>query len=330
MKRNKILTILLVLSFAVTSIFAQGNGEKEVDSNVKKIGVSKLLSHSALDSVEQGLQDYLATTDLEITYNLQNANNEISTVSSISQQFKNSKCDLVVGIATPSAQSLANTFTDIPVVFSAVTDPESASLVGGNICGVSDANPVEAQIQLLVDITGAKTIGNIYASGEANAVVLMERAKEACENLGIEFVSAAVSNTSEVRLAIQSIIDRVDAIYVATDNTVISAASSIDDICEKANKPFMTSDPESSKDLNFLASWGFNYYNIGIETGKVIESCLRGTAPSEIGSVFLSKPSDFELWFNLDVADKLNITISDELLNSAALVIKDGIKIKKE
>ena len=327
MKNHKLLSIILILGMVTSSLFAQGTNE---ESSAMKIGVSKLLPHPALDAVEQGLQDYLATTDLEVEYNFQNANGDISTASSIAQQLKSADLDLVVGIATPSAQSLANVFTDIPVVFAAVTDPEGASLVGGNICGVSDANPVAAQIKLLVELTGAKTIGNVYASGEANGVVLMEMAKAACEELGVEFVSSAVSNTSEVKMAAQSIINRVDAIYVATDNTVISAVASIDDVCTKAGKPYLSSDPTSTGDLNCLVSWGFNYYNIGIETGKVIEACLTGTAPSEIGSVYLTEPSDFELWFNLDVAEELNITISDELLDSAAVIIKDGVKTNKE
>lgn len=328
MKNLKILSLLLILGLACTTVFAQGTQEQE--SNVKKIGVSKLLPHPALDSVEQGIQDYLATTDLEVEYNLQNANGDISTAASIAQQLKSDKCDLVVGIATPSAQSLANVFTDIPVVFSAVTDPVSASLEGGNICGVSDLNPVSSQIKLLVELTGANTIGNIYASGEANGVVLMEMAKEACEELGVEFVSAAVSNTAEVKMAAQSIIDRVDAIYVATDNTVISAVASIDDVCNKNNKPYLSADPTSTGDLDCLVSWGFNYYSLGLQTGKVIESCLTGTTPEEIGSVYLTDPSDFELWFNLDVANKLGISISDDLLSSAAVVIKDGVKTSKE
>ena len=330
MKNRKIISLLLILGLVSSGIFAQGSQEQVTNSNVKKIGVSKLLPHPALDAVEQGVQDYLATTDLEVEYNFQNANGDISTAASIAQQLKSENCDVVLGIATPSAQSLANVFTDIPVVFAAVTDPVSASLEGGNICGVSDLNPVSAQIKLLVDLTGAKTIGNVYASGEANGVVLMEMAKEACEDLGVEFVSAAVSNTSEVKMAAQSIIDRVDAIYVATDNTVISAVASIDDVCTKANKPYLSADPTSTGELNCLVSWGFNYYNLGIQTGKVIESCLNGTAPSEIGSVYLTNPSDFELWFNLDVAKKLGVTISDDLLDSAAVIIQDGVKTSKE
>ena len=147
------------------------------------------------------MMDYLGKTDLKVTFDLQNANGDISTAASIAQKFKSDKDDIVVGIATPSAQALANVFPDIPVVFSAVTDPKSAGLTAANICGVSDANPVESQIQLLSTITGCKTVGNIYASGEANGVVLMEQAKAACMLIGYagRFFSSPVSETGNGR-----------------------------------------------------------------------------------------------------------------------------------
>lgn len=325
---RKLIACLSILTVSTAAIFANGTKE-EVNPNAFKVGVSKLLPHPALDAVEQGMMDYLETTDLEVVFNFQNANGDISTAASIAQQLKGEKCDIVVGIATPSAQALANVFSDIPVVFSAVTDPEEAGLTGENFCGVSDSNPVEAQIKLLIELTGAKTIGNIYASGEANGIVLNNMAAAACEKLGVNFVSSSISNSSEVKMATQSIIDRVDAIYIATDNAVISALASVDDVCYKNNIPLMAADPTSTQDLNCLVAWGFNYYNIGVATGKVVEKCLTGTAPSEIGTVLLDDPSDFELWFNLDVAEKLGITISQELLDEAALIIENGESIKQ-
>ena len=212
------LTVLLILS-ALTFVFANGSSESAAaDDGAIKIGISKLMSHPALDATEQGCMDYLNSTGLNVVFENQNANGDISTSASIAQQFKSSGCDIVLGIATTTAQALANVFTDIPVVFAAVTDPVDAGLVPSmegssdtNVCGVSDMNPVEEQIRLLVDITGAKTIGNIYASGEANGVTLMEQAKAACEAIGVDFVEVAISNSSEVRQAAQSIVDRVDA-----------------------------------------------------------------------------------------------------------------------
>ncbi len=337
-KIMRISTVLLLLIAIVLPVFAGGSTEQSAASVSKmtKIGVSKLLPHPALDAVEQGLQDYLATTGLPVSYDLQNANGDISTSVSIAQKFKNDNIDIAVGIATPTAQALAQVFTDVPVVFSAVTDPISAGLVDSyegnpntNICGVSDNNPVEEQIKLLVDLTGAKTIGNIYASGEANGVVLMEMAKAACERLGVNFVASAISNSSEVKMAAQSIIGRVDAIYIATDNAVISALPSVDEVCSKAGKPLMSADPSGVPGLDCLVAWGFNYYSLGLATGKAIEQIINGTPSGTIGTIFLTDPSDFELWFNLDTAAKLGITIPQELVDSAACIIKDGQQLKK-
>ncbi len=319
------IVLALIVPFA---LFATGQQEKGTSGY--RVGISKLLPHPALDAVEQGAQDYLATTDLEISFDLQNANGDISTASSIAQKFKSDKMDVVLGIATPSAQALAQVFPErsgVPVIFSAVTDADEAGLVASNIAGVSDMNPVEEQIKLLVEITGAKRIGNIYASGEANGVVLMEQAKAACEAIGVELITAAVANTSEVKMAAQAIIDRVDAIYVATDNTVVSAVASIADVTTKANKPLFGSDPAANEGLDFLIAWGFDYYVIGLETGKIIEAALRGEPVGDIGTVFIEDPANFELWFNLDVANRLGFTIPQARLDQAALIVRDGVYI---
>ncbi len=331
MKKYIALFLMLIAAFTLA---AGGSGEAAADDGSVLIGVSKLLSHAALDSVETGLQDYLATTGLNVRYDFQNANGDISTAASIAQQFESEGCDVVVGIGTASAQALANVFTDIPVLFAAVTDPVDAGLVASNegsadsnVCGVSDMNPVEAQISLIHDITGAKVIGNVYSSGEQNGVVLMEQAQAACDKLGLELVTAAVSNSSEVRTALQSIIDRVDAVYIATDNNVISAIAAIDDVCNDAGVPLLAADPSGIDGLECMMAWGFNYYSIGTATGKLIEDILvNGANPGEEGTVFLTDPADFELWFNLDTAKKLGYTIPQEYLDTASVIIENGVK----
>ncbi|MFA5446649.1 MAG: ABC transporter substrate-binding protein [Sphaerochaeta sp.] len=330
MKKTRTLATIMVVLLLISPLALFATGQKESAKSGYRIGVSKLLPHPALDAVEQGLQDYLKTTGLEVSYDFQNANGDISTASSIAQKFKSDKVDVAVGIATPSAQALAQVFpesSNTPVVFSAVTDADEAGLVGSNITGVSDMNPVEEQIKLLIDITGAKRIGNIYASGEANGVVLMEMAKAACEKLGVEFVASAISNSSEVKMAAQSIIDRVDAIYVATDNAVISALASISDVTSKAKKVLFAADPSGVEGLEVMIAWGFDYYNIGVETGKVVESVLTGKKAGDIGTVYITDPSKFELWFNLDTAARLGYTIPQSLQDDAAVLIKDGKKI---
>lgn len=325
--------ILLVAAILASPLFAAGAQEKLAEKE-PLIGVAKFLSHPALDAAEQGLQDYLASQNIKVRYDFQNANADVSACAQIAQKFKADNVDIAVGIATPVAQALANTLTDTPVVFSAVTDPLDAGLVTTyetpyteNTTGVSDMNPVEAQIALLIRLTGAKTIGNVYASSEANGVTLMQQAKAACEKLGVNFVTAPVSNTSEVMQAVQSIANRIDAMYIATDNTVISALPSVDDVCWKAGVPLMTADPSGVDGLHFLVAWGFDYYKIGLATGEIIAQLLEGKKPGEIGTVFLNDPADFELWFNLDVAKELGIAIPDDLLQSAVVVYENGKKI---
>lgn len=334
MKITRLLIVVAMVScLAIMSLGAQG----VTDSAIPLVGVSKIITHPALDAVEQGMQDYLASQNVEVRYDFQNANGDISTANSIAQKFKADRVQVAVGIATPVAQALAHTFTDVPVIFSAVTDPKDAGLVpsytiphGGNVAGVSDMNPVESQIELLVSLSGAKTVGNVYASGEANGVILMEQAAAACKKLGIEFVTAAVSNTSEVKQATQSIVKRIDAMYIATDNTVISALASVADVCSTNGVALMSADPSSVEGIDFLVAWGFNYYKIGLETGRIVKEILIDKkAPGDIGTVFLTDPKDFELWFNLDSAKKLGVTIPADLLATAAVTIEGGKKIVK-
>ncbi len=336
MKRLFALTALLSVSLFAASILFAAGVQESAKSSVPVIGVSKIITHPALDAVEKGIQDHLRAAGVAVRFDFQNANGDISTASSIAQKFRADRVNMVVGVATPVAQALVNTFKDIPVVFSAVTDPLAAGLVPsygpytGNVAGVSDMNPVEAQIALLVRLTGAKVIGNVYASGEANGVLLNQMAADAAKKLGVELVSAAVSNTSEVMSATQSIVRRIDAMYIATDNTVISALPSVDDVCSRAGVPLMSADPSGVEGLDFLVAWGFDYYKIGLATGRIIEDILvNGKNPGQISTVFLTDPSDFEMWFNLDAAKKLGITIPADLLETAAVVFDGGKKIVK-
>ncbi len=326
--KKTLITILTVLAIVSSTLIANGTKE-DTNPNAYKVGVSKLLPHPALDAAEQGMKDYLESTDLEITFDFQNANGDISTAASIASQLKAGKVDVAVGIATPSAQSLANTMGDTPVVFTAVTDPVSAQLVGPTICGVSDETPVKSQIELLIQITGAKSIGNVYTSGEANGVILNEMVQEACDELGIKCVSAAVSNTSEVKMAAQSIIDRVDAMYIAPDNAVYSAFSSVSDVCADNGIPLMGSDPTGTTPFEYLVAWGFNYYNIGVATGKLVEQCLTGATPGDLGTVLLTDAKDFELWVNLDNAKKLGIDVDQSILDKATYIVENGNAVKQ-
>jgi putative ABC transport system substrate-binding protein len=329
MKKLSIILIILALAFFTT-------GCKGGKSDKITIGISKIVSHPALDSVEKGIQDQLKEEGyINITFDLQNANGEISTAASIAQKFKADKVDFAVGIATPTAQALTNTIKDGVVIYSAVTDPVDAGLVKSftagekKIAGVSDMTPVKDQIAFLKKLKDVKRLGHIYASHEANAVTLAKMAKKACQELGIEFVESTVTNSSEVKQAAQSIAGRVDAFYLSTDNTVISALSAVADVAKTNKLPIMSADPSSAEKYEVFAAWGFDYYKMGKATGKLIGRLIKGEKPESIPTIFMTDPSDVDLLINLDVAKTLGITVPDDMVKKASRVVKDGKMTKK-
>ncbi len=333
----KRLTVKCLSIFTIASIvlFAAACGKSSKSEKVI-IGISKIVSHPALDAVEKGIQDELKEEGYNnLTFDLQNANGEISTAASIAQKFKADQVKIAVGIATPTAQALRNALKDSVVIYSAVTDPADAGLVKSysvgekNVAGVSDMTPVKDQIIFLKKLKDIKRLGHIYASHEANAVTLAKMAKKACDELGIEFVESTVTNSSEVKQAAQTIAGRVDAFYLSTDNTVISAISAVVDVA-KANKlPIMSADPSSAEKFDVLAAWGFDYYKMGKTTGRLIARILSGEKPENIPTIFMTEPSDVDLLINLDVAKKLGITVPDKLISQASRIVKDGKMTKK-
>ena len=324
MKKAALLIVIAIIAFSLLP--AQGVREEE-DSGMLRIGISKMLAHPALDAIEEGIRDYLAERGIEAEYDIQNANGEISTAASIAQLFDTEDMDLVIGIATPTSQALANTFTDIPVVFSSVTDVPAAGLDGiDNVCGVSDGVPFQEHFDLIERLTGARSIGMVYTSGEANGISLMEGMRKTAEEHGVELIAASVANSAEVRTAAASIIDRVDAMYVATDNTVVSALPALSDVCSSASVPLFSADTTSAFGTDVLIAGGFDYYDSGRLTGEIVERILSGESPEDIGTVYLTS---LELYINVSVAERLGITIPEEMLADAAYIIRDGEDISE-
>lgn len=330
---GRIASIVLLAFFASFSVFAGG---AQVSSAETVIGISKIVAHPALDAVEQGIQDELAALGVDARYDLQNANGDLNTAASIANKFRSDRVTLAVGIATPTAQALVNSLTDIPVIYTAVTDPVGAGLVpsqdrgGKNVTGYSDLTPVKDQLALLVRLDPSiKTIGHVYSSGEANAVALAELAEDAARELGLGFVAATVANSSEVRTATQSIAERVDAFYVSTDNTVVSALNALTAVANAAGKPVMSADPSSAEEIGVLAAWGFDYYKMGRATGRMINQILGGASPESIGVQYMTDPSDVDLLVNLDVAASLGINVPADIRQVAATLIENG-QVKKQ
>lgn len=324
MKRIIITLFVLLSTF---SSFSEGVREDYAQNKVYKIGISKLLAHPALDAIEEGIKDYLDSTDYAFEYDVQNANGEVTAASQIAQVFKDEGTDLNIGIATPTAQALANVCVDTPLIYSSVTDPTAAGLVGKgmeNIAGVSDMVPVAAHLSLIMQIVPElESLGMVYTSGEANGIVLMEAMKAAAEDEGVRLITASVANSSEVRMAAESIIDRVDAVYVATDNTVISAITALSDVCMAHRIPLFSADTTSSYGTDVLLAGGFDYYASGLLTGEIVERYLEGENLEDIGVVYLDQES-LEIYLNMDVASALGLTIPESIADSAAIVVSGG------
>lgn len=331
MKKGLIIALALCLAL---SLFA--GGQQAAKPKVIKIGTSKIVEHPALNAVEQGIQDELKDLGYtNIQFDLQNAAGDPNVAAQIANKFKFDKVDIAVGIATPTAIALATAIKDIPVVFTAVTDPVDAGLVDdlqkgkNNVTGVSDMTPVESQIRLLKEFADVKTLGHVYTAGEPNAVKLAEQAEAVCKSLGINFIATSVTNSGEVKQATESIIKKVDGIYISTDNNVVASLTSVIDVAMQAGKPIVTADPSSAEEMDVLAAYGFDYYGMGRFTGRLIDRILKGEKPADIPTQFMTRPEDLILLVNKDVAAKLGIVLPQALLDRASKIVENGKVITK-
>ncbi|HOV94978.1 MAG TPA: ABC transporter substrate-binding protein [Spirochaetales bacterium] len=304
--------------------------------SAKLIGIAKFVSHPALDAIEKGIEDELSDSKPDYKIDLQNANADMNTAAQIAQHFKQEKVALAVGIATPTAQALANQIKDRPVIYAAVTDPVAAGLVanmdkgGANITGTSDMTPVREQLDLLRSLKpSVKRIGNIYASGEANSVVIASIVKAYCQENGLEYVETTITNSSEARQALLSIADRIDALYLGNDNTVFSALSGIADVALEKKIPVVTADPSSAETIPVLAALGYDYYRMGVATGKIIVRVLNGEKTENIPAFLPKESQDMSFVLNLDTAKQLGLTVDQSVIDKAKVVISDGQLTRK-
>ena len=211
-----------------------------------------------------------------------------------------------------------------------MTDPAGAGLVASvqkgekGVTGTSDMTPVKEQIMLLNRIKPIKTLGHVYCSGEANAVTLAGIARQVCKELNIKFVETTVTNSSEVKQAVQTIAPRVDGIYLSNDNTIFSALAAVTQVAMRHNIPVMSADPSSAETNDVLAAWGFDYYKMGRVTGRMAADILEGAKPADMPTVFMTDPGDVDLLINLDVAKKLGLTIPKEIRDTANKIIENG------
>ena len=294
------------------------------------VAITQIVEHPALDAVHEGVKDELAERGYREGENLrlmhESAQGNSAIASQIARKFVGENPDVIVAIATPSAQTVAAAARNVPVVFSAVTDPVAAKLVqsweapGANITGVSDMLPIEKHLDMLQRaMPDAKHIGTVYNPGEANAAALIELLEERLQARGLELVKGAATKTSEVLGAARSLVGKADAIYLTTDNTVISAAEAVISVGERAKIPVFAADT-ATVERGAVAALGFNYYNHGRQTGAMVARVLEGAGTADMP---VETMEELDLYVNPEAAERMGVTLPEDLIQEAVKVVKN-------
>lgn len=318
---KKIISVILTAVLAV-SLFTGCNNSGEAD-NKFQIGIVQIIEHTSLNTIRETMLDELEKLGLDeskVEIDYKNAANDPSNLNTICQKFVTDKKDLIVAIATPSALAAANATEDIPIVFSAVTDPVSSGLMSdmehpdSNITGTSDFVDAEKILDLAFKITpDIKTVGLLYCSSEPNSKVVIDKAQAYLQAKNIEVKIKAVTNDAEIPQAGTALASEVDAMFSPIDNTVANNMSILSEICINKKIPFYVSADSMVADGGF-ATEGINYIDLGQKTAEIVKQIYDGTAISDIPVVILK---DTKTYINKTVADQLGIQIPDEISKSA-------------
>ncbi|MCP4295059.1 MAG: ABC transporter substrate-binding protein [Proteobacteria bacterium] len=290
-----------------------------------RIGVTVIVSHPALQADQDGFEKALKDAGIMATYDYQNAQGDMSNAQVIAQKFKNDDLDLVHAIATPTAQAAVKVIKNTPVVYSSVTDPVGAGLVstmgpsGTNVTGISDAWPIEMQIDMYRKfVPDAKTWGTIYNAGDANSVKSIGWTKEAMKKFGFELIEVTVSNSSEVYAAARSLAGRVDAIYITSDNIVVSAFESVVKVANNRDIPLFAGDTASVA-RGAVAAYGLSYFKVGYSAGKKAALVLKGQAPGDVPS---GLTDDLSLHLSEKAAKAQKVSIPFKYIKMAEKIIE--------
>ena len=327
-------TIAIMMTAAMVMAMAAGCGSKESSSSdgdnkeaSYKIGIQQFAEHGSLDNCREGFLEGLEEEGIKegdnLTVEVKNAMADTATNAQIADSFVSDNMDLICAIATPSAQSAYNAAMDkdIPVVYTAVTDPVAAELADkdgnpvGDVTGTSDTLPVEDQLKMIREMMpDAKTIGILYTTSEANSVSAIATYESLVDKYGFTLETKGISQTSEIALATDDLLTKVDCITNLTDNTVVA---SLPTILEKANEkgiPVFGSEIEQVK-IGCLAAEGIDYIQLGKQTGKIAAQILKGEKKaSEIPYEIISEPG---FYVNTKVAENLGIEVPSDLADSA-------------
>ncbi|HEY8369799.1 MAG TPA: ABC transporter substrate-binding protein [Thermodesulfobacteriota bacterium] len=298
-------------------------------SQTKSVAVTAIVDHPALNAVRDGVRDELKARGFEEGRNLrfeyESAQGNTGTAAQIARKFVGDRPDVIVPISTPSAQAVAAATKDIPIVFSAVTDPVAAKLVtslerpGGNVTGVSDLSPIRKHLELVARVVPtAKRLGVVFNPGETNAVVLVELVRKHAPEFGMTVVEASAPRSSDVLAAARSLVGKVDAIYVPTDNTVVSAVEAVVKVGIDSKIPVFAGDTDTVK-RGAIAAVGFNYYDVGRQTGQLVLRILEGAKP---GDLPVQGVEITELHVNPEAAKRMGVTLPQAVLSEAKVVVQ--------
>ncbi|MET1028713.1 MAG: ABC transporter substrate-binding protein [Dongiaceae bacterium] len=293
------------------------------------VDVTAIVEHPALDATRDGIKKALEEAGYKdgetMTFHYESAQGNPATATQIAQKYAGENPSVIVAIATPSAQAVAASTQDIPVIFTAVTDPLGAQLVkslekpGGNITGISDMSPIADQLKLIHEIVPtAKKVGVPYNPGEANSVTLLAVLKKLAPQAGMEIIEASATKSSEVQGAAQSLVGKVDVIYEPTDNTIASALEAVIAVGKENKLPVFSGDTDSVR-RGTIASVGFNYFEVGRQTGAMVLRVLKGEKP---GDIPVENASGTDLVVNPGSAAAMGVTVPAAVLKRAQTIVQ--------
>lgn len=314
------------LSIALAGmLLLAGCGSKESSGGAEKggadeeftVGISQFAPHPSLDAATEGFKKALEDKGVKVKFDDQNAQADMNNTQTIAKNFVGDKVDLIFANATPSATAALNATKDIPIIFTSVTDPVGAGLVeafdkpGKNITGTTDNHPEATRktIHFITDEIKAKNIGVIYNSGEQNSEVQVKEVKKLAEEKGAKLVEVSVANTSEVKQAAESLVGRVDAIYVPTDNTVVTALDSVIAVANSKKIPLFVGELDSMK-KGAVAASGFSYYDLGYQSGLMAVDILTGK--KKASEINVELPSSLKLVINKAAAEAQGLKVKED------------------
>jgi putative ABC transport system substrate-binding protein len=318
-KKGKVFSIALagmMLLAGCGSKESAGGAEKGGADKEFKVGITQFAPHPSLDAATEGFKKALKDKGIKVSYDEQNAQADMNNTQTIANNFVGDKVDLIFANATPSATAALNATKDIPIIFTSVTDPVGAGLVeafdkpGKNITGTTDNHPeaTKKTISFITDEVKAKNVGVIYNSGEQNSVVQVEEVEKIAKEKGAKLVKVSVSTTAEVKQASESLVGRVDAIYIPTDNTVVTALDSVIAVANSKKIPLFVGELDSMK-KGAVAASGFSYFDLGYQSGIMAADILSGK--KKASEIPVELPNSLKLVINKKAAEAQGLTVND-------------------